>query len=67
MSIWIIQTGICRNGVCSAALLVIKDKSKIDEYIEIIENESTRPDSHFLILLLGELRIEKSIPLLIKS
>ena len=55
-----------RRGVCSSALLVIKDKSKIDEYIEIIESENTRQDSHFFILLLGELKVEKSIPLLIE-
>lgn len=55
-----------RRGMCSSALLVIKDKSKIDEYIEIIENENTRQDSHFFVLLLGELKVEKSIPLLIE-
>lgn len=55
-----------RRGTCSSALLVIKDKSKIDKYIEIIENEDTRQDSHFFILLLGELKVTKSIPLLIE-
>lgn len=54
------------RGVCSSALEVIKDKSKIDEYIAIVENESTRQDSFFIILLLGELKVEKSIPLLIR-
>lgn len=55
-----------RRGVCSAALFVIKDKSKIDEYIEIIENENTRQDSYFFILLLGELKFVKAISLLVE-
>ena len=54
-----------RRGASSSALLVIKDKSKIDAYIDIIENENTRQDAFFFILLLGELKVAKSIPLLI--
>ena len=54
-----------RRGTCSSALLVIRDKSKIDAYIDIIENENTRQDAFFFILLLGELKVVKSIPLLI--
>ena len=55
-----------RRGVCSSALLVIKDKAKIDEYIEIIENKNTHQDSYFFILLLGELKVERAIPILIE-
>ena len=55
-----------RRGMCSSALLEIRDKSKIDEYIEIIENEDTRQDSFFFILMLGKLKVEKAIPLFVE-
>lgn len=64
------ETGILWNdtirAATSSALEVIRDKSRVDDYLQIIDNEETRRDSYFIILLLGELRVEKSIPLLIK-
>lgn len=53
------------RAALSSALLCIKDKSKIDEYISLIESEKTRKDTHYLILLLGELKVTKAIPLLV--
>ena len=55
-----------RRGMCSSALLGIRDKSKIDDYIEIIKNENTRQDSFCFILMLGELKYDKASPLLIE-
>ncbi len=55
-----------RRGVCSSALESIRDKSRVDEYIKTINNADTRDDSFFFILLLGELRVEKAIPLFVE-
>lgn len=49
-----------RRWVVSNALLEIRDKSCIDGYIELIENESTRCDTMLIIDLLGKLRCQKS-------
>ncbi len=54
------------RGVCSSAIENIRDKTKINEYINIIENPATRDDSYLIIILLGELKVDKAIPLFIE-
>ena len=54
-----------RRGVCSSALEVIRDKSKINKYMSIVSDINTRQDSYFFVLLIGELKAIEAIPLLI--
>lgn len=53
------------RAVSSSALLSIKDKTRIDDYISLINDVNTRKDTHYLILLLGELKAKRAIPFLI--
>lgn len=53
-----------RRGRASSALLNIKDKRYAEEYLKLVENPETRPDSIYLMELLGKLRYEKAYPIL---
>lgn len=54
-----------RRWAASNALLQIQDKSKLDEYIEIVENDDTCNDSYYIIMLLGKIKNKKSLQCLI--
>lgn len=49
-----------RRWAASVALLLIRDKSRLDEYIELVENRDTCDDCFMIILLLGKIKSEKS-------
>lgn len=55
-----------RRWAASNALLQFRDKSRLDEYIEIVENEDTCDDSCLIIKLIGKIKTEKSLRCLIR-
>jgi len=50
----------------SVALYGIRDPRYVDEYINLILDPETHDDCYFIILLLGKVKAEKAVPLLIE-
>lgn len=49
-----------RRWSVSNALLIIKDKSRLDQYIELINDKDTHDDCVFIIELVGKIKTQKS-------
>ena len=50
----------------SDCLYTIRSKKYVDEYLKIISNKSYGTDRQMIVLLMGTLKVEKAIPLLIE-
>ena len=49
-----------RRWAVSNALLIINDKRRLDQYIELINDKDTRDDCFFIIELVGKIKTQKS-------
>ncbi len=56
-----------RRWAVSNALWDINDKSKQEDYIELLTNKETRNDCVFIIWMLGKMKSEKALPYLIET
>jgi HEAT repeat protein len=55
-----------RRAVASSSLMNIRDTSRADEYIDLINNVDTHDDSIWFIKLLGDIKYEKAHALLVE-
>lgn len=54
-----------RRWMTSNAIYRVQNKAYIDEYIQLVENSETQPDSRLIVELLGKIKAEKAYPLLL--
>lgn len=58
---------LSRRGCASSALYSMKDKRYFHEYIELIKNPDTRNDSMLIGTMLGKMKSEEALPVLIEA